>query len=146
MQDTGRLAGGANLRRATRAIRDNPHEMLAAALRSDEDVREFRDAKALRRLRRDLTALRAGPGGPDSADGEARNREGAAFANPWAAMAGRDERPILQDVLIRLQPLVLLAAAFAATAALLMLLGASGPALVAAIDIGSAHAILPGAE
>ena len=146
MQNTGRLAGRANLRRATRAIRDNPHEMLAAALRSDEDVSDFRDARALCRLRRDLAALRAEPGALESSDDETRNRQGAAFANPWAAMADRHERAILQDVLIRLQPLVLLVAAFVATAALLMLLGASGPALVAAIDIGSVNTVLHGAE
>ena len=60
MQDTGRLSGGADLRRAVSAIRDNPHDMLAGALRADAAVREISDAKSLGRLRRDLAAIRAG--------------------------------------------------------------------------------------
>ena len=71
MQDTGRLSGGADLRRAVNAIRENPHDMLEEELRADASVREIRDARALGRLRTDLAAIRVGQvrrlGGPDGA-------------------------------------------------------------------------------
>ena len=75
----------------------------------------------------------------------ARERLGAAFSNPWPDFADRHDRPV-QEAMTRLQPLILLAASLAATAALLMLLGAVGPALVTALDVGPAHAVAPGAE
>ena len=76
MQDTGRLSGGADLRRAVNAIRENPHDMLAEALRADAAVREIRDARALGRLRTDLAAIRAGQATRLVGADEARARTG----------------------------------------------------------------------
>ncbi len=140
MQDTGRPSGGADLRRAARATLESPHDKLATALRSDAAVGDIRDARALGRLRRDLTAIREAP------HGETPERPAAAFSNPWAALADSRERPVLRDVLVRLLPLVLLAAALMAAAAILTLLGGMGPALVTSLEIGPGLSILPGAD
>ena len=137
MQDSGRPSGGADFRRATL---ENPHDMLAKALRSDAAADDIRDARALGRLRTDLTAIR------DAPHGEIRERPAAAFSNPWANLADSRERPALQDVLARILPLALLAAAFLAAAAILTFLGSVGPALVTSLDIGPAPSLLPGAD
>ena len=70
-----------------------------------------------------------------------RERQGAGFSNPWADFADRHDRPV-QEAMIRFQPLFLLIASLAATAALLMLLGA----FVTTVDVGPAHTVTPGAE
>ena len=140
MQDSRRPSGRADFRRAARTTLENPHDMLATALRADAAVRDIRDAKALGRLRRNLTAIR------DAPHGETRERPAAPFANPWAEMADRLERPGLQDVLIRFQPLVVLAAVLVAAAAFFMVLGDIGPALVTSLDIGPDLSVFPGAE
>ena len=140
MQDTGRPSGGADLRCAARATLESPHDRLAIALRSDATVGDIRDARALGRLRRDLTAIR------DAPHVETPECPVAAFSNPWAALADGRERPVLQDVLARLLPLVLLAAALLAAAGILSLLGGMGPALVTSLDIGPGLSVLPGAD
>ncbi len=140
MQDTGRPSGGADLRRAARATLESPHDKLATALRSDAVVGDIRDARALGRLRRDLTAIR------DAPHVEMPERPGAAFSNPWADLADGRERSVLQDVLVRLLPLVMPAAALLAAAAILTLLGSVGPALVTSLDIGPGLSVLPGAQ
>ena len=140
MQDSGRPFGGAAPRRAARATLESPHDMLATALRSDAAANDIRDAAALGRLRRDLTAIR------DAPHGEIGERPAAAFSNPWANLADSRERPALQDVLARILPLALLAAAFLAAAAILTLLGSVGPALVTSLDIGPGPSLLPGAD
>ena len=139
MQDSGRPSGGADLRRAARATLENPHDMLAKALRSDATAGDIRDAAALGRLRRDLTAIRDAPHGAIS------ERPAAAFSNPWADLADRDGRPAMQDVLAWLQPLVVPAAALLAAAAILALLGSVGSVLVTSLDIGPGPSLLPGA-
>ena len=140
MQDTGRPSGGADLRRAARATLESPHDKLATALRADATSRDIRDARALDRLRRDLTAIR------DAPHGEMPERPVAAFSNPWAALADGHERPVLQDVLARLLPLVLPAAALLAAAGILSLLGSMGPALVTTLDVGPGISVFPGAD
>ena len=140
MQDTGRLSGGVDLRRAARATLEIPHDKLATALRADAVVGDIRDARALGRLRRDLTAIR------DAPHVETPERPVAAFSNPWAALADGRERPVLRDVLVRLLPLVPLAAALMAAAAILTLLSSAGPALVTSLDIGPGLSVLPGAD
>ncbi len=140
MQDSGRSSGGADLRRAARATLESPHDRLATALRSDAAVGDIRDVRALGRLRRDLTAIR------NATHGEMPERPAAAFSNPWAAMADRRERPVLQDVLARLLPLMLLAAALLAAAGILSLLGGMGSALVTSLDIGPGLSVFPGAD
>ena len=93
MQDSGRLSGGADLRRAVNAIRDNPHDMLAEALRADETVRENRDARALARLGRNMAAFRTEQArrlpAPDKDSARRRERRDAAFVDPRAAEAAR---------------------------------------------------------
>ena len=110
MQDSGRPSGGADLRRAVNAIRDNPHDMLAEALRAGTAVREIRDARALGRLRTDLAAIRAGQTGriavADGGSARRRERLGAALADPRAAAAA--ERG-WQDSLAARLPVQLLA-------------------------------------
>ena len=143
MEDTERFSGGADLRRAARAFRDNPRDMPAGALRPDAPARDIQDAGALRRLRRDLTAIRQAPAAPDS---EIREHPVAAFANPWADMTYRAERPAFQDALVRLQLLFLLAAALLAAVAIVTLLGSVGPALVTSLDIGPGLSDFPWAK
>ena len=140
MQDSGRSSGEADLRRAARAIRDNPHDKLATALRADAAVGDIRDARALGRLRRDLTAIR------DAPHGEMPERPAAAFSNPWADLPDNRERPVLQGLLARLLPFVLSAAALLAAAGILSLLGGMGPALVTTLDVGPGLSVFPGAQ
>ena len=140
MQDSGRPSGGAVPRRAARATLENPHDMLAAALRSDTAAGDIRDARALGRLRKDLTAIR------DAPHVEIRERPAAAFSNPWANLADSRERPAIQEVLSRLLPLALLAAALLAAAAILTLLGSAGPALITALNIGPGISVFPGVQ
>jgi hypothetical protein len=106
MQDSGRLSGGDDLRRAVNAIRDAPRVPA----------------------------------------GEIRDRPIAAFSNPWANLGGGRERMALHDVLVLLPPVALAASALLAAAGILSLLGAAGPALVTALDIGPGLSAFPGAE
>ena len=78
----------------------------------------------------------------DDAAGGSLDRQGAAFSNPWADFADRHGRPMLQEAVIRFQPLLLLVVSLAATAAVLTLLGA----FVTAVDVVSVHVIASGAE
>ena len=137
MQDSGRLSGGADLRRAVNAIRDNPHEMLATALRADEAASDILDARTLGRLRRDMAAFRADQArrlaAPDEVPAARRERRAAAFADPRAAAADRLD---WQDALLArlpMRPLAELALSCGLATALVMFWNTFGRAFVVAI-------------
>ena len=105
---------------------------------SDPDGRQ---AGAFIEVREGMERFRAG----QLARLATRERKGAAFSNPWADFADRHDRPV-QGAMIRFQPLFLLVGSLAATAALLMLLGAFGTVIVKAVEVGPALTVAPGAE
>ena len=135
MQDSGRLSGGAELRRAVNAIRDNPHDKLAEALRADATVRHIRDARTLGRLRSDLAAFRADQARRLAAPDEAaagRQRRCAAFVDPRAATAGHGWQESL-SARIPMRLLAELALSGGLFVALVMFWNTFGPSFVAAL-------------
>ena len=136
MQDSGRLSGGADLRRAVNAIRDNPHDMLAEALRADDTVRHIRDARTLGRLRSDLAAFRADQArrlaAPDEASAARHERRGATFADPRAVAAGHGWQESL-SARIPMRLLAELALSGGLFVALVMFWNTFGPSFVAAL-------------
>lgn len=94
-----------------------------------------RQASAFTEVREGMARFRAGQVARlairDDADRRIRERQHAAFCNPWADFADRHDRPV-QKAMIRFQPLLLLVGSLATTVALLMLLGVFGTALTVA--------------
>ena len=136
MQDSGRISGGADLRRAVNAIRDNPHDMLAEALRADAPVREIRDARTLGRLGRDLAAFHADQArrlaAPDEASAARHERRGATFADPRASAVGHGWQDSL-SARIPMRILAELALSGGLFVALVMFWNTFGPSFVAAL-------------
>lgn len=134
MQDSGRFSGGADLRRAVNALRKNPHEMLATALRADP---AFRDARTLGRLRTDLAAFRADQARRlavrDEAPVRRRERRSAAFADPRAAAADRFGWLGVLPGRLPVQLITELALSCGLAAALVMFANTFGASFVAAI-------------
>lgn len=122
---------------------------LGSAKDADASGRGSRPTGAFTEVREDMARFRAGQlarlSAPDPVADGSLDQPGAAFSNPWADFADRHDRPV-QGAMIRFQPLFLLVASLAATAALLLLMGAVGPALFTALDVGPAHTVAPGAE
>ncbi len=134
MQDSGQPSGGADLRRAVNANRDNPHDMLAEALRADVTVRHIRDARTLGRLRSDLAAFRADQARRLAAPDEASAaRRGATFADPRAtAAAGHGWQESL-SARIPMRLLAELAFSGGLFVALVMFWNTFGPSFVATL-------------
>ncbi len=136
MQDSGRLSGGADLRRAVNAIRDNPHDKLAEALRADATVRDIRDARTLGRLGSDLAAFRADQArrlaAPDETSAARHERRGATFADPRASAAGHGWQESL-SARIPMRFLAELALSGGLAVALVMFWNTFGPSFVAAL-------------
>ncbi len=137
MQDTGRLSGGAEARRAANPIRKISRHRPETALHADAAASDIPDVRTLGRLRRDMATFRADQvrrlAARDEASAGRRERQGVPFAGPRAIAASLHGRRGVPMPRIPVHLLAELALPCGLAAALFMFLNTFGSSYVAAL-------------